>query len=132
MRVLLEVHYHCRSKFFCVKHIFTNMAALADSPRRTFPISHQVVRRDIHLEDCLPLQKLEEWATAQGITIGSLVPDDESWLKALWLVWTYYDIGVKELSKVPPTDLKQHQVCLKERTQPHFSKQRYFTGDKEW
>lgn len=97
---------------------------------RTFPTERRVTRRDI--DRSLSKEELYEWAEKESLNIGTLVPNEIEKIKVLRLLWTYRDLGAKDLRDIPPTDLVQHRIRLKEGCQVYSSIQRRFANDKEW
>ena len=96
----------------------------------TFPTKRRVLRREIDTSQSL--DALKEWAEAEGITLGKAIPNDEWRLKVLQLLWTYRDIGAKELKDIPATDLIVHRVTPRQGIRPHQARQHRLTTEKEW
>lgn len=108
--------------------------AKIDSPTTyttdTFPTKRRVTRRVV--DTTQTLEALKAWAESEGITLGKAIPNDEWKLKVLQALWTYRDIGAKELKDIPATDLIVHRVTPREGIKPHQARQKKLSTEKEW
>lgn len=96
----------------------------------TFPTQRRIKRREIDVSQ--PPELLKAWAEEEGITLGKAIPDDTWRLKYLRLMWTYRDIGAKELKDIPATDLIVHRVAPRQGIKPFNARQHRLTTEKEW
>lgn len=95
-----------------------------------FPTTRRVVRRQT--DRTRSFDTLMEWAKEEGITLGEAIPDNEARLQLLQLIWTYRDVGAKEVKEIPATDLTVHRIAPRDGLKPYKAFQKRFANDKEW
>ena len=98
---------------------------------RGFPVERRVERQEMEPWTSPSEEELELWREEIGLKLGPLVPTEHQY-KVLKLVWTYHDLGAKDLKDIPPTDLILHCVRLRTGTTPYSHKQRKYARNKEW
>lgn len=86
-----------------------------ESTNRTFPTDRRVERRPITTEK---IDIIEKWFKTTEVVLGPGIPNEVSREKVLRLLYTYRDLNATELQHIPPTDLYEHKVRLKEGTKP--------------
>ena len=96
----------------------------------SFPTSRRITRRE--LDNSRSYEELKTWAKDEGIILGEAIPSDEKKHQLLDLIWTYRDVGAKEVKEIPPTDLLIHRITPRQGVKPYKSKQFRFANEKEW
>jgi len=70
---------------------------------------------------------VDDWFSTSGITLGPVILDGVALHRVKRLMYTYREINATELKDIPPTDLYEYKVRLKEGTKPFSAK-----GQKRW
>jgi transposase InsO family protein len=115
------------------REIFLMKGSSQNEPQkgRNFPTQRRIQR--------LPLSEdsqteIENWFSTSQITLGTVIPDEESRNKVKRLLYTYRELNATTLEEIPPTDLYEHKVRLKPGTKPWCVKQqkRWPPNQKYW
>ena len=96
----------------------------------SFPTSRRVERRQIDITKTY--EELQDWATNEGIQLGSAIPDEHAKFAMLQVLWTHRDVSAKEPQDIPETDLLVHRVTPRQGLQPHKAVVKRLSNNKEW
>jgi hypothetical protein len=85
-----------------------------------FPTERRVTRLPMSSDS---QDRVEEWFKKSQVVLGDFIPDEACRDKVKRLLYTYREIGATDIKDIPPTDLYEHRVRLKEGTKPWNMKQ---------